>query len=189
MRDFDVKSFLYNFRHDPEAAFRQLMDEYRNSIYLFCLRAINRREEAEDLTQEIFIRIWKGLSNFRGDSKLTTWMYRIAWNVCATSIDKKSRSPVNLEYDESFNKDISQTGKIILGKNDNAQKNFENKQFLEVLFNELPHLHKVILTLYYFQEQSYQEISEILDKPIGTVKATLHRAKGNLRKVALTALK
>jgi RNA polymerase sigma-70 factor (ECF subfamily) len=180
---FDEKQFLNDYRSNPQAAFRQLMDEYRDRVFIFCNRAIPRRQDAEDLTQEVFIRTWKGLENFRGDSSLTTWIYRIAWNVCASAIDKSGRSLKM--YSLSGNDDDEDEKPYEIEVEDIKFKNMEDRQFLEVLFERIPESHKMILTMFYLQEMTYDEMSAATGMPMGSVKATLFRAKASLKNAVL----
>ena len=184
MGDFKEKEFLRSYKLHPQHAFRLLMNEYRDRIFTFCLRASSRREDAEDLAQEVFIRTWKGLDRFRGDSSLTTWIYRIAWNVCASFLDKKGRSLEFLSYEETDDEE-DQIGGYHAVVEDMEFKDFENRQFVEELFDWIPEAHKLILTMYYLQEMTYEEISETTGRSMGGIKATLHRAKASLRSAAL----
>ncbi len=184
MSAFDEKQFLATYKSKPELAFRQLMDEFKDRMFLFCRRVTKGTQDAEDLTQEVFIRVWKGLAKFRGDSALNTWMYRIAWNVCASHLDKKGRAMEMTPYEEG-DKDDDNPVYARIGKEDQFISGFEQRQYLEVLFESLPSSHKQVLTLYYLQGQNYQEIADITGLKMGTVKATIHRAKANLRDAAL----
>lgn len=181
MGKFDEQAFLSNFNKRPEIAFQQLMNEFRDQIFLFCRRATKGRMDAEDLAQEVFIRAWKGLSRFRGESSVSTWLYRIAWNVCATHLDKKGRAPDFAIYSEQESGEDRPVGHVHLGASNPDVKDFENKQYLEECFKALPESHRMVLSLYYLQERNYEEISSITSWPMGTVKATLHRAKAKLR--------
>ncbi len=178
--EFDEKAFLRNFKTNPELAFRQLMNEYRDRMFLFCRKVSKDNMGAEDLAQEVFIRTWKGLAKFRGDSSLTTWIYRIAWNVCATHLNKKGKTPLMASYAENSDDEVG-VFDVHLGEDDHLVSNFEDRQFLEVLFERLPASQKMVLSLYYLQGQTYDEIASIANLPLGTVKATLHRAKAKLR--------
>jgi RNA polymerase sigma-70 factor (ECF subfamily) len=184
--ELDEKTFIRDYSAKPGQAFRQLMDCYKDRMYLFCLRSTPDKAEAEDLTQEVFIRIWKGLSRFRGESKLSTWMYRIAWNVCASHLEKKGRAPDMTPYLEQ-DEDESEP-RLVIPDEDNRADRFEKRQLIEVLFQKLPESHRMVLTLHYFKEQSYEEIASVTGWPLGTVKATLHRAKAQMRAAALQEL-
>jgi len=184
---FDEKAFLADYRSNPQRAFRALMDGFKERVHIFCARASSRREDAEDLTQEVFIRAWRGLESFRGESSLSTWIYRIAWNVCASHLERKGNAPEVSSYSEVDDADDDEPRHIVPVE-DLEFRNFENRQFLDVLFQRIPAQHKLVLTMYYLQELSYDEIGAVTGWPLGTVKATLHRAKANLRIQALAEL-
>jgi len=187
MTQLDESAFLQLFKVKPDRAFQMLMNAFRDRVYLFCLRAAANADDAQDLAQETFIRVWKGLENFRGDSSLTTWIYRIAWNVSASYLERKGNAPDMVGYEEEEDED--ETPRIVVSTEDSGFKDFENRQFLETLFQKIPASHRLVLTLYYLQEQTYEEISAVTGWPMGSVKATLHRAKARLREAALTEMK
>jgi len=180
------RRFLQDYKRHPEAAFRQLMEACRDSVFVLCRRVAASTEEAEDLAQEAFVRIWKGLENFKGESSLNTWIYRITWNVCASYIERRSRRPLEQTYTElDFEEDDpSHRSYQRLGEWDSNIKNYESRQFLDILFQSLPESHQLVLTLFYLQELSYEEIETVTGWPLGTVKGTLHRAKAKLREAA-----
>lgn len=186
MSQFNEPQFIRDYTGDPERAFRRLMDGFRDRVYLFCLRAAASREDAEDMAQEVFIRVWKGLGRFRGECSLATWIYRIAWNVCASYLERRARSPGFDPYDES--PDGEETVAPPIPLDDERLRRSEQRQFLERLLASIPESYRLVLTLYYLQEQSYQEIAAITGMPMGTVKASLHRAKARLRAAALKEL-
>ena len=188
MEQFEDRRFLREYSRHPERAFSILMKEFRDRVFIFCRRASSTDMDAEDLAQEVFIRVWKGLTKFRGDSSLTTWIYRIAWNVCASHLGKKGRVPDMMSYTEN-EEDDDQSVSIRIGTDNQDVYNFENRQLISTLFNSITATHRLVLTLYYLQELSYEEISTITELPMGTVKATLHRAKTSLRKAALSEMK
>lgn len=184
---FDEKTFLKEFKHNPNAAFGQLMAEYRDRVFLLCRRVTKSGMEADDLAQEAFIRIWKGLKNFKGDSSISTWIYRVGWNVCATHLGKKGKGLFTTSLDEGEGEDWQAPGERV-GSDDQGYKDFENQQLLEKLFDRIPASHQLLLTLYYLKGQSYQEIVDVTGMAMGSVKATLHRAKARLRTEALEEL-
>lgn len=159
-----------------------LMAAFRDRVFTLCRRVSPGPAEAEDLAQESFIRIWRGLAGFRGDSSLSTWIYHIVWNVCATAIERKGRSSDLTPYREEDGDD----GEIYYSActDDEEYKKFEDRQYIETIFSKLTPSHRLVLTLYYLEEQSYEEISAVTGWPMGTVKATLHRAKEKMRSSA-----
>ncbi|MBM3328121.1 MAG: RNA polymerase sigma factor [Calditrichaeota bacterium] len=182
MGGFDERRFLEEYQLRPERAFGMLMEAFRDRIFLLCLRASGSRQQAEDLAQETFIRVWKGLPRFRGDSSLATWIYHIAWNVCASYIEEKSRSATTVDITDEA---LTASEPERLSGADPGYRSLENRQFVAILMAQLPKQQQLALTLYYLQELSYDEISRITNWPMGTVKATLFRAKERMREAAL----
>ncbi len=160
------------------------MGSFRDRVFLMCLRVSPGQAEAEDLAQESFIRIWRGLHSFRGDSSLSTWIYHIVWNVCASYLERKGRASDFVPYREE-NDDEAGAFSYAAPSDDNAFKQFESRQYIATLFARLPPAQQLILTLFYLEEKSYQEIAAVVGWPMGTVKANLHRAKERLRAIAL----
>jgi len=180
--DFDEASFLREYRQRPELAFRMLMASFRDRVFMLCLRVVPGPAEAEDLAQEAFLRIWRGLSTFRGESSLSTWIYHIVWNVCASHLERKGRKLDTTPYSEEDGDDgeIHYSAAI----DDEAFKRFEDQQYIGKLFEKLTTSHRMVLTLFYLEEQTYEEITAVTGWPMGTVKATLHRAKERMRQMA-----
>lgn len=181
MERFDENRFYEAYTADPQRAFVMLMDGFRDKVIVLCHRVSRTNEVAEELAQDVFIRAWKGLPKFRRESSLSTWIYHITWNVCASHIEQKKTQTISASYDEIEEED---SPSFRFAVDDPEVDRFEKRQYLDKLFNLLPFQHKIVLTLYYYQEQSYEEISKITGWPLGTVKATLHRAKSALRTAA-----
>jgi RNA polymerase sigma-70 factor (ECF subfamily) len=158
------------------------MDGFKDRVFLLCLKVAPGRSEAEDLAQEAFIRVWRGLQSFRRDSSLSTWIYHIVWNVCASYLERKGRASDFTPYREEDGDD--EEAHYTAPVDDEAYRTFENRQFIATLMKVLPPAQKLVLTLYYLEEQSYQEIMAVTGWPMGTVKATLHRAKERVRAAA-----
>ncbi len=186
MSNFNEDQFFQDYNDRPQEAFRQMMDEFRDRVFVTCVRATSHRQDAEDLTQDVFIRVWKGLSNFQRKSSLNTWVYHIAWNVCASYLKKKGNALTTTPYSEID--DEEDVPFIQLSMNDPNMDTFEKKQFLAKLFKSIPENQQLVLTLFYLQEQTYDEIATITGWPIGTVKATIHRAKAGLRTAAVAEM-
>ncbi|MBK8129982.1 MAG: sigma-70 family RNA polymerase sigma factor [bacterium] len=141
-------------------------------------RMSGKVENPEDLAQEVFIRVWKGLGNFRGDCKLSTWIYRIALNLAiAEGKTARSRSQF-LDIDDP----LVERGPQFVEDHDNpyADEVRLKEQMLRLLPG-MPEKHRTAVVLFYLREFSYNEISEIMDVPVGTVKSYLFRGKAWLR--------
>jgi RNA polymerase sigma-70 factor (ECF subfamily) len=139
---------------------------------------IKNREEAEELTQDIFVKIYNGLSDFRGESQLKTWIYRITVNTCISKLNSK-------QFRE-FRNQSSELNVNTLDSVNHPEKNFileEDKSTLEIALNELSSEYRQILLLFYIEELSYKEIAVVLDLPIGTICTKLYRARRELKKM------
>ncbi len=163
-----------------DAIFKFLVKEHGDRIYNLALMKSNQVILAEDITQETFIRVYKGLSNFRHEAQLGTWVYRIALNVCHTFLKKESLISKPLR---SFEGDGEP---VILDEFSNTEDVFlaeSNKQLIRSAIAALPPKQSDVITLYYLKEFQYSEVAEIMDIPINTVKSHLRRAKENLRRL------
>ncbi|GAB4333179.1 MAG: RNA polymerase sigma factor RpoE [Calditrichia bacterium] len=158
-----------------EAAFAELVQKYQNLVYHIILRLVPNPHDQEDLFQEIFLKIYRGLANFRGESKLSTWIGRITFNTCMKFMKRSFR-----EADFNLNEDL--TGEIA---ESNWEKVGEAERSLQLhrAVSELPKTYRLLIELFHFQELSYKEISEITDMPEGTVKNYLFRARKALRQI------
>ncbi|MCK4236341.1 MAG: RNA polymerase sigma factor [Candidatus Krumholzibacteria bacterium] len=163
---------------ENENAFRKLIEKYNPVVYSVVRGIMGNHADAEDTVQEIFIKVYRGLGAFRGDSRLSTWIYRIARNeaINASARIKSSFRPI-------------EEANGLGSERPNPHECYEKKKTseqLEMLLSKLDENYRVALKLRYMGERSYSEIAEIMDIPIGTVKTYIHRAKILLKKM-LTA--
>src|SRR5210317_177317 len=145
-------------------AFRYLVSKYQRLVLHVVGRMVQQNDEVEDICQEVFIKIFKTLKRFRGDSKLSTWIAKIAYNTAITHIRKEKRRG-EVSYSEkpaliSAEKDTGLNQKII--------ENEEAKKYLLQLIETLPENYRTVLTLFHLEEFSYKEIEEITGMPEGT---------------------
>ncbi len=174
MTDVDDQALLDRLRSgDPQAAFRDLVAAHGKAIYNIALFTLNDEIMAEDATQDVFIRVWRGLKGFKGQAKLGSWIYRITKNVCYDYL--KKRRPARLDED----------GERTLADNDRPSPEGQylaDERHLAVrqAVAQLPERQRLAITLYYFSQRSYEEVAEIMEQPLGTVKSYLHRAKAAL---------
>jgi RNA polymerase sigma factor (sigma-70 family) len=169
-------------------AFASLIERHKGSIFSMALRVVGNREDAEEAAQDAFVRAFRALSKFRRDAKFGTWLYRIAMNVCLTKA-RQSRLDVT-SIDASAEDDVDSAPLQIPDHGDNPDRLVERSEFKDRVQNmiaSLPPKYSAVLTMYHMQDLSYEEMSETLDLPIGTVKAHLFRARGALKKLAITA--
>ena len=167
------------------AAFETLIEEYQKRIFAIAYRMIQHQEDAADLTQEVIIKLFKNLDKFKGDSKFSTWVYRIATNTCLDAIKANRR---HMAY--SLDKEIETEEGSIVGelpdKGPTPEEAAERKDIqraVRVAIEKLGKEHKRVIVLRDLQGLSYEEIAEILQCSVGTVKSRISRARGNLKKL------
>ena len=154
--------------HSRERGFRILLNQYKERVYWHIRRILYDHEDANDVTQDVFVKVWKGLPNFRGDSKLFSWIYRIATNESLNYIRKKQRTK-NIPLDQvSFMLENQSQYESLSGSE------IEKKLNKAVL--SLPEKQRLVFNMKYFEDLKYREISEILDITEGSLKASYHYA-------------
>jgi len=162
---------LIQFR-DPvtkEKAYTAIIKKYQEKLYWHIRRMVIDHDDANDVLQNVFIRVWKGLENFRENSQLYTWLYRIATNECLTFLEQqKKRTIVSLSDVETGLSD-----KIKADENFDANK-LEWK--LQLGIQQLPEKQRIVFQLRYYDEMPYEEMSRILDTSEGALKASYHHA-------------
>jgi len=162
---------LIQFR-DPatkEKAYTTIIKKYQEKLYWHIRRMVVDHDDANDILQNVFIRVWKGLENFREDSQLYTWLYRIATNECLTFLEQqKKRTTVSLSDLET-----GLTDKIKADQNFDANK-LEWK--LQLGIQQLPEKQRIVFQLRYYDEMPYEEMSRVLDTSEGALKASYHHA-------------
>ncbi|RIJ50381.1 RNA polymerase sigma factor [Maribellus luteus] len=165
-------------------AFRFLVSKYQRLVVHVVGRIVQQQDEMEDICQEVFIKVFKTLGKFRGESKLSTWIATIAYNTAITHLRKRSR-----RGELSYNEEPKLIGmEADTGLNQQVVEKEEIKKHLLKLIETLPVHYRTVLTLYHLEEFSYREIVDITGMPEGTIKSYLNRArmilKGKMEKIA-----
>ena len=162
-------------RQGDEAAFRELVDQYKGLVFALIARSVPNRGRAEELAQDVFLKVHRGLPYFRGDAKLSTWIYRIVVN--ALSQERPELATASLD-DVPEGKD---RGPRQVGGDDRAFVDLVLKDRLQKAIDRLPIQYQVLISGHYMKGMRYEELAAALDLPLGTVKTHLHRAKRQLR--------
>lgn len=152
-------------KRGKEEAYNELINTYGNKLLKTCFLIIKDEKEAEDIVQETFIKVFKHIKNFKGNSSIYTWIYKIAQN---TIIDRYRNNIITIPY-EDYNDSEDNIEEIVIDK--------ENKAILKEELNKINFIYKQVLVLFYFDEFSIREISEILDEKEGTIKSKLSRGR------------
>ena len=167
----DDKELLLQFREPAfkESSFTRIIKKYQEKLYWHVRRMVVDHEDANDVLQNMFIKVWNGLENFREDSQLYTWLYRIATNECLTFLEqKKKRSSVSLSDVEGG-----------LSNRLKADKDFDANKLewkLQVAIQQLPEKQRIVFNLRYYDEMPYEKMSKVLETSEGALKASYHHA-------------
>jgi len=154
-----------------QEAFDRLLPEFQNKVFRLSYAMLGDTALAEDMAQEVFIRIWKALPGFRGQSALSTWIYAITRNTCLTAL-KKGMTKKEISLEEP---NVARAAEEA-GAPPARHAEIDVLRFLD----QLPERHRQVLRLYYMEEKSYEEVARLLEWPMGTVKTYLHRARKEL---------
>jgi len=153
-------------------AFDRLVLRYQRDVYRLCYRFVNNHEDANDLAQEVFLRAWRAIPRFRGESSFSTWLYRIAVNACLNF--RALRRPATQELPDGL-PDPVPGAEARLASADEARR-------VRAAIAQLPEKQRATLILKVYHELTHEEVAEILGSAVGTVKANLFHALGNLRR-------
>ena len=168
---FDDKTLVFQFKNDvnKEIPFTNIVKKYQEKLYWLIRRLVINHEDANDVIQNVFIKVWKSLDNFREDSELYTWLYRIATNESLNFLEKQKRTTsISLQdYEHYF------TNKLKTEQGFDINK-IEWKLQLAIL--KLPEKQKIVFMLRYYDEMPYEKMSEILQTSTGALKASYHHA-------------
>lgn len=172
-------------------AFEELVNRYQPLVVKTCRGFVASYADAEDLAQDVFIEAFQSLPGFRNDSKLSTWLYRIAVNKSLNFVRKQNRKGIIQSIESFFSGKNSQTQSMEIedSSSNNPEKTIilrENKQILKSAINNLPENQRIAFILSKYQDLSYKEIAEVMDVSLPAVESLLFRAKANLQKQLMT---
>jgi RNA polymerase sigma-70 factor, ECF subfamily len=168
-------------RQGDETAFRELVDQYKGLVFSILARSITNRARAEELAQDVFLKVHKGLPYFRGESKLSTWIFRIVVNVL--SQERPELASTSLDADDDARPKVEPVA------DDRAFSDLVMKDRLQKAIERLPVPYQVLINGHYLKGMRYEDLAEALEMPMGTVKTHLHRAKRRLRHLLETELR
>lgn len=161
------------------AAFELLIEAYQKKIFNLAFRMVGNYDDAGDLAQEALIRIFKSIAGFKGQSTFSTWIYRITTNVCLDEIRKRKNRKV-LSLDEEIHAEDGEMQRQIMSDDPLPDEIVEREELQRIVgdaIGNLPEEQRLVITLRDIQGLSYEEISEVLDCPSGTVKSRINRAR------------
>jgi RNA polymerase sigma-70 factor (ECF subfamily) len=179
MEAINERELVERCRRGDEGAFQELIDRYKTLVFALIARTIQDRSRAEDLAQDVFLKIHRGLPYFRGEARLSTWIYRIVANSCA-----QAQAPIAAAI--SLDDDPAERATAVL---DRRFGDLELRDRLEKAIARLAPRYRLLIAAHYLDGVQYEDLAEALQLPLGTVKASLYRAKQQLRRLLETELK
>ena len=169
----DEPTLVERCTRGDEEAFAELVDRYKIMVFSIIARMVDDTSVSDDLAQEVFIRVHRGLPAFQGKSKLSTWVYQITYRVCLEELKRAHRQHTHIPLENGDEASFS-----------SVDRNFDQVDLRNTLSHymaRLPPHYKMALTLYYLNSKNYTEVADVMEVPLGTVKTYLYRAKQLLK--------
>jgi RNA polymerase sigma-70 factor (ECF subfamily) len=182
LRTLDDAAVVTSFLGGEERAFQEIVERYQTRLLNFIYRTIGDREKAEDLVQEVFIRVYRHLQRFDRSKKFSTWIYTIASNLAKNELRNRSRNPLVLFQTIKKNwqdEDRPVQFEDVNSRPDDLFRKRHLRQLVEASVAQLPEHHRQVFVLRELEGKSYEEIAEITDCNLGTVKSRLNRARNS----------
>jgi RNA polymerase sigma-70 factor (ECF subfamily) len=179
----ETRKLVARCKKGERGAFDDLMRRYEKKVYNFAFRLCGNYDEANDVASETFVRVFNALGNFRGDSSFITWLFRITTNVYLDE-KKRQRARPHQSLEEIIELEETTVRRQIEDPSPTPSEQVEHHErvgMLQNAINSLPDYQRMMIVMYHTENRSYEEIADILDLPIGTVKSRLNRARLSLR--------
>ena len=179
----DEWTLIEQLKQGDEVAFKTIVDTWQDMVYNTAIGIVQNAEDAEDITQEVFVQVYQSVSSFKGDSKFSTWLYRIAVTKSLDQVRRKKRKKRFAIVRSLFGEE----SEVAVHPPDfhHPGVRMEKKEDAATLFkaiNHLPENQRVAFTLHKLEGLSYQEVSEVMETTVSSVESLMHRAKTNLQK-------
>ena len=172
----DQEHIIARARRGDADAFEQLVAAYRNQVFRLALRMCDNEADADEVAQEAFLSAWKGLPNFRGESRFSTWLYQLTTHAAIDLLRREKRQAAAEDIDGITAADDGPTSQ-------QQAERAEIRREVRAALMQLPEEYRQVLLLRFMQELSYEEIGQALKLPAGTVKSRLNRAKAQLKDI------
>lgn len=167
--------YIQRIQEGDTGAFACLLDRYSNPVYSLVLRIVRNREDAEELAQDVFLKVFRKLGTFHGDSAFSTWIYRIAYNTAVSETRKKKRE--FLAIDDSVLENVSEENLAGMFGKSEAEGQLEQ---LDAALGQLPPDERALIGLFYMEEKSIDDIASVTGLSASNVKTRLHRIRKKL---------
>ena len=179
MKKLSDQEIIESVRDGNQSDYSIIVDRYKNKAFSLLNRMLKNKQDAEEALQDCFLKAFNSLSSFKGDAKFSTWFYRIVYNTALTKLSSKKRKIENemSSVDEHFD--------LKSDYDYNVSERKDMSEFINELVNKLPEKHSVIISLFYLDEMSCEEISKALDISLSNVKVMLYRSRNALKDIII----
>ena len=188
----DEAQLIKGIQQGDRKSFQILVETYQRMVVNTCLAIVHNKADAEDLAQDVFLEIFRTAENFRGDSKISTWLYRIATNRSLNFVRNNKRKRFFQSIEETFTGGRNRNSEISENRVDQPDQNITDQQRSDLLhraIDRLPEKQRIAFTLNKYEELPYQQIAEIMEISLASVESLIHRAKKNLQEQLLDCYK
>jgi RNA polymerase sigma factor (sigma-70 family) len=175
MENPDELKIIEQVKQGDLLSFRLLVDKYKTMAYNIAIQVVRNNEDAEEVTQDAFLKIFQSISNFKGESKFSTWFYKVVFNMAVSKTRKKKIETSNIDEVQVSDKEVANTYEVY-----SKLEQVERTEQLKKAISKLKEEESTIITLFYLNENSIEEISEITNFSISNVKVKLFRARKKL---------
>lgn len=186
-RKYDDEALIRRAQTGDRSAFDTLVSRYEVKAFQFAFRLSRNSDEAADVVSEAFVRVYNAIGNFKGQSTFGTWLYRIMTN-CFLDMKKKDKSKITSSIEvaaQTEDGDVARQIEYLGPSPQEESERTERERRIEAAVNKLPEYQRAMIVMYHVDMLTYEEIAEVLDLPLGTVKSRLNRARLLLRDLLL----
>jgi RNA polymerase sigma-70 factor (ECF subfamily) len=173
------EQLIAEIRAGNRRRYTTLVDRHKDRAMTLAYRLTGNRQDAEELVQDAFVRAFRALDQFRGESRFSTWLYRVVYNTCMTRVTRRRGKPERVEMEEDEMERM-----FVDAESPSTLERLEERELQALIEKEiqsLPEKYRAVVTLFYLEDTSYEDIAAILDAPLGTVKTNLFRARSILK--------
>lgn len=172
MNKTDDLYYIEAVRKGNVAAFSVLVERYQNLVYSLALKLLKKTEEAEEMAQDTFVKAFQKLDTYEGKSKFSTWLYSITYNACISELRKR-----RIQFSSLEDQRISDQDEMRMHDYFSETKKEDQEKYLSIALGKLPEDDQVLVTLYYYENKSMDEISVITGLTVSNIKVKIHRAR------------
>ena len=179
MKKLSDQEIIESIKLGNQSDYSIIVDRYKDKAFSLLKKMLKNEQDAEETLQDCFIKAYNSLNGFKGEAKFSTWFYRIVYNTALTKLSSKKRKTENemSSVDEHFN--------LKSDYDYNVSERKDMSEFIIELVNKLPEKHSAIISLFYLDEMSCEEISKVLDISLSNVKVMLHRSRNALKDIII----